>query len=145
MKDAWRDQPTSARLEPVGLRIVEYTVVPLVPAGETSANIFFRRAWLKTKVCVWKISGGGIQLRREVVTFRFAFPANQLRLLLTLVEVVRNWAKIIKEFAVNRPAVVGVPHSGTYQARPFSLNGFLQCEPLSFRDNKAQPFIRRTV
>src|ERR1700722_19017994 len=121
MKDAWRNQPASAWLKPVGLRIVENTVVAFVPPGKTPTDVFFCRAWLKTKVSVRKIARSCIQLGREVVTFWLAFPSYQLRLLLTLVEVMGDWAKIVEELAVNRPALVGVPQRAPDQPWPFRL------------------------
>src|SRR5580704_8898460 len=104
MENAGRHEPARSRLQPIRLGKVENAVVALVPAFEALANLFPRGAWLKAKVGMGEVAGGGIQLRRKVVSLWLAFSAHQVRLLLALMEVVRNGAEVIKKFAVDRPA-----------------------------------------
>src|SRR5258708_20342852 len=110
MENARRHEPARSRLQPIRLRKIENAVVAGVPAFEALVNIFPPGAWLKAKVGMGEVARGGIQLRREVVSLRLALSAHQLRLLLALVEVVRDGAEVIKKLTVDRPAAIGLPH-----------------------------------
>jgi hypothetical protein len=53
--------------------------------------------------------------------------------------------RFVEEFAIDRPATVGVPHRLSDQERALRFDGFLKRETLSLGDHIAEALIRGTV
>src|SRR5439155_24121780 len=111
--------PTGTGMEPIGLTAIQDTVVALIPALESIADICPGRAGLKTEKCVRKIVTKVIELGWEVVRLRLALLAHQRGLGVVLVHVVRDRAQIIEELAVHRPAAEAVPQGTADQPWTF--------------------------
>src|SRR5215831_14852474 len=119
MKDARRNQPAGSRLKAVRFAVVQYEVVPLVPALQTIADVFLGGSRLETEKCIGKMVTKIVELRREIVRFRLALLADKRGLRIVLVHMMRNGPEIIEELAIHRPAAIAVPHRAANQARPF--------------------------
>src|SRR5262249_33942176 len=119
MKDAWRDKPTGSRLESVRFAVVQYEVVPLVPALQTIADVFLGGSRLETEKCIRKMVTKIVELWREIIRFWLALLADERGLRIVLVHMMRNGPEIVKKLAIHRPAAIAVPHRAANQARPF--------------------------
>src|ERR1700677_1192038 len=86
-----------------------------------------------------------IQLRWEIITFRLAFAAHKPGLLVALMKMMHYRAGVVEELAVDRPAMVGVPHGFADHTWPLCIDGLFECEELALRNDIAEPFIGRPV
>src|SRR6185437_9618917 len=96
-------QPSSSRLQAIRFRMIENPVIAVVPIAKTNTKVLLRRPRLKPKVGMREISRGCIQLRRKVIAFGLPFSAYQLRLLVALMQMVRDRTQIIEKLTVDRP------------------------------------------
>ena len=141
MERARGNPPPRAGFQAVRFGIVEDAVVPLVPAFETAADVFAGGSGLKAVKRMRKIVAKGVQLRREIVAFRFPLPPDQGGLFEALVQVVRDGPHVVEELAVDRPAPVLVPDCITDDRPAERRHGVAQRKPPPLVDNIAQPFI----
>ena len=111
MQHVGGNQPAGAGLESIGLGKIEDAVVPLVPALEAAVNVGLGRAGLEPEERVGEVVAGPVELGREIIALGLALAAQLGGLLLVLVHVVRDRPQVVEELAVNRPALVGVPHA----------------------------------
>ena len=54
-----------------------------------------------------------VELRREIICFRFAPFTDQIGVLVVVVDVVRQGAEIIEKLRIHGPAVIFIPYSCT--------------------------------
>src|SRR5205807_5223410 len=98
VEDARADEPAGAGLEAIRLREIKDAVVALVPILKTLPHLRLRRAGFEAEESVRKIVAHVVVLRRKVVTLRLAFLADQLRLFLALVHMMRDRPHVVEEF-----------------------------------------------
>ena len=110
------DLPAGPRLEPEGLGEKRDAVVAAAPALEARAHLRLRRARREPHERVREIVVSLVVLRRKVVGLRLAAPADQLRLCLALVHVVRDRAHVVEELAEQVPALLAL-HDGRPEQR----------------------------
>ena len=131
VQDPRRHQPASARLQPVGLRKIQNPVVTGIPALQALANVLTGRARLKPEVGMREIAECRIQLRRKIVALGLAFAAHQLGLFFALMKMMHDGPGVVEKLAVDRPAMILLPHRFSNQPRPFGLHGLFKSEAMA--------------
>ncbi|GBD35695.1 hypothetical protein HRbin36_00809 [bacterium HR36] len=110
MQNAGGHEPAGARLQAIGFAVIQDAVIAFVPALETSAYVFLSSARFQPEKCIGKIIADTVELRGEIIGFGFTLLADERRLLVILMHVMRDRAEVIEEFAINRPAMILLPH-----------------------------------
>ena len=77
VQDARRNQPAGARLEAIGLGMIQYSVVSLVPALEAAVDIGLGRPRLQAEEGEREVIAGPVELGREVVALGLPLAAEQ--------------------------------------------------------------------
>ena len=146
MKNAWRNQPTSARLQFVSFAEVKNSVIPFVPALEALAKVFFGGTRFQAKESVGEVIAHGIKLGWEIIGFRFAFLTDLCSLIFTLVHVVGDRAHVVKKLAINWPLLVFLPDCCAYQLLTFYIHRILEQEgSFAIHHNIAVAFVNFTI
>ena len=145
VQDARRHQPARARLEPVGLGVVENSVVAFVPSLKAGAHVLAGRTRFQSEIGMRKIAVGCVLLRRKIVAFRLALTTDKFGQLVTLVQVMHDGAHVVEELAVHRPAMVLLPNRFAHETRSLGFDGIFQGEPVPVREHIAQPLVGRAV
>src|ERR1700722_8047037 len=104
MKNSRIYLPAFAHDEPVGTSMLEDAVIALVPLLQASTDIRLCRARFKAHVGVGKIVFHLVVLRRKVVCFRFPLLPYELCELVALMQMVRDRAQVVEEFAEQVPS-----------------------------------------
>ncbi len=99
------------------------------------------RPWLQPKEGVREVVAGPVELRWEVVAFRLSFATKLGGLLLVLVHMVRDGPEIIEKLAVNRPALIGIPHRFADHLGPVLPNRVLEGELVAGLDHVAESLV----
>src|SRR5690348_13951311 len=97
MKNSRVDLPSRSRLQLISARMVEDSVVPLVPALQAGPHIIARGPRLQPHKCIGEVVIREIILRREVICFRLSFLSHARRELIGLMQMVRNRTKVVEE------------------------------------------------
>lgn len=105
--------PASARLQPVGSGNIGNLIIPLGEILQAALDIGFGSSRLQAEKGIWEMSTMIVELRWEIICFRFAPFTDQLSVLVVVVDVVRLGAEIIKEFRIHGPAAIFIPYSCT--------------------------------
>ena len=144
VQDARRHQPAGARLQAIGLAVVEDAVVALVPALQAAADVLLGRAGLQAEEGVGEVVADGVQLRWKIVRLRFTLLTDEGGLRVALVHVMRDRPEVVEELAVDGPALIAVPDGRADQSRPLGGHGVAQGEgALALVDDVAEAFVRR--
>src|ERR1017187_9424942 len=125
MEDTRWHQPTCAWPQTVRSREIENFVVSVVPPLQAPSNLLSGCARLKTEIGVRKVVINGVQLGGKVVGLGLTFLAHQLSLSGVGVKMQGDGTKVIKELAVNGPAVKFIPHFSPNKTRALGINGIL--------------------
>ncbi len=128
VQDSGVDLPACARLQTIGTRVKENSVVALVPFFQAAADVFFGRARLQAHVGVGKIVLYLVVLRRKVIGFRLSLLPHQLGEGIALVHVVGDGAHVVKKLAEQIPSAFALHHVGAEQQVSGSLDCFFQQE-----------------
>ena len=143
VKNARRNEPARARLQPIRFRQIENAVVALVPVLEALANLRFCRAGLESHEGVVETVFRRVELRGIVIGFRFAFLTGEFRVFVHLVDVMRERSEVVKEFGEDRPALVGFPNR-VADDRAFSfVDSFNERKTLAGDTDVTQSFVFR--
>ncbi len=97
MQDAGRDIPAGANFEPVRCRKIRDFVIALFKVQQGLAYLRFRDTGLQTEERVWKITAVVIRLRREIIRLRLAQLPRQRRMLVPMMNMMRQSALIVEE------------------------------------------------
>ena len=144
VQDPGIDLPPGPNLQPEGPRQVQDAVVAAVPVLEASPDLGLRRPGLEAHEGVREVVVGLVVLRREVVRLGLAFAAEELRLLLALMQVVRNRAHVVEELAEQIPAAFARHDVLSQQQIAGLLDGVAQEEARAVRlTDVAQPLVGR--
>ena len=106
--------------------------MPLSPRFQFSrqrADVGLRGARLEAHERVGEVVEGLVVLRREVVGLGLALAAEQLRLLVALVHVMRNRAEVVEELAEQVPALLALHDVLAEQQVAGLVDRVLQQEP----------------
>ena len=104
-----RNVPARARLQPVGGGEVGDLVVTLGEVPQALAELVLRGFGTQAEEGVGIIGPVVVVLHGEKVRFGFSHQADQLRVRLPMVHVVREGALVVEELRIHGPALVGVP------------------------------------
>ena len=109
VEHARRNVPAGARLQAVGLGQVGDLVVALREVLEARAHLVPGGAGGEAEEGVRVLPAVVVGLGREVVGLGLALLPGEGRVLVTVVDVVRQGALVVEELGVHRPALVSVP------------------------------------
>jgi hypothetical protein len=108
VKDAGIDLPPGARLESVGARQKQDSIVALVPVLEAAPDVGLRGARLEAHERVGEGVLDLIVLRGKVIRLGLAFLPDLTRERVVLVQVVRNRAHVVEELTEQIPSALTV-------------------------------------
>ena len=117
--------PARAGLQAISLGVIQDAVVTLIPALQAAADLRLRGPRLQAEIGMRENVSHRIVLGWEIVGFRLALLAHQFGLVVILVDVMGKGFQVVKELAVDGPAVKFLPHLLAYQARTFRRDGIL--------------------
>lgn len=145
VKNARRNQPTSAGLEAIGARKIEYAIVAFVPIFKATADLTFGRARFEAHECVREIVTNVVVLGWKIVRLGFAFLADEFGLLRVLMHVMRNRAHVIEELGIDGPLPVFLPNLLADDRWAAFGNCLAQGETLFAGNDVAETFVGRPV
>jgi len=110
------------------------------------ANLVLRRPRLKPEEGVRKVGAVVVHLRWKVVGFRFRLLIHQCRVVLHLMQVVRQGAFVVKELGIHRPAGIRVPQCIPQQLSPQVIDEVAEKNRVRIAliavDHVAEPLVR---
>ena len=108
MHHARRGVPAGAQLDAVRAGQLGDAVVPVLKAFQAGAHLFFFHVRVKAEIGGGEFAEVVVQLRREVICFRLAEAAHPGGGFVVQMQMVEQRHVVVKEFAVHRPAAVGI-------------------------------------
>ena len=141
VQNAWWNQPTGTALEAIGSGEIEDSVVPSVPVFQAAPELVFGGARFEPHEGVGEVVIDVVVLGWEVVALGLAFLTDQSGILLGLMHVVGDWAHVVEEFRVDRPAVVFAEDG--FADEPIALfgDGVFEEEFFALEKTEAQSFV----
>src|SRR5579859_6445668 len=126
MENTRIDLPSFAYDEPVGASMLEDAVVALVPLFQASTDIGLGRTRFEAHVGMGKIVFHLVVLRWKVVCLRLSLLSYEPGEFVGLMQVVRDGAQVVEEFAKQIPPAFAVHHPCTKQQITGGFDGIPQ-------------------
>ena len=143
VQQAGSHEPSRSGLEPIGLGVVQDSVVAVVPSLQAAPDVSLARPRLEAEERVRKVVADAVELGREVIRFRLAFLPDKRCLLGALMHVMGDRPHVVEELAVDRPLAVLFPDIEPDDSSAQSAHGIFQRKTLAVVDHVAQAFVRR--